>query len=324
MKKLAIIGATGLVGQTTLCVLKEENLIDKFDVYLIVSNRSAGKVIVFDEKHYNLFELNEEILDLNFDFALFVAQEDISKVWVKRFAERGTVVIDNSSIFRLKENVPLIVPEINFDCVKCDEKIIANPNCSTIQLVVVLDRFKKLAKIKKVVVSSYQSVSGAGKEALQDLIQNKNDFFKCGIQNNIIAQIGYIQENGNCTEENKIINETKKILSDNFEVVATTVRVPISFCHGESVYVEFCDEIDFSKLKSVLKCDYIALTDDLFYPKQCAGSNLTYVFRLRKTGKNSVAFFVIADNLRRGASYNAVKILENLLKKSDVTNNLVV
>ena len=129
MKKLAIIGATGLVGQTTLCVLKEENLIDKFDVYLIVSNRSAGKVIVFDEKHYNLFELNEEILDLNFDFALFVAQEDISKVWVKRFAERGTVVIDNSSIFRLKENVPLIVPEINFDCVKCDEKIIANPNC---------------------------------------------------------------------------------------------------------------------------------------------------------------------------------------------------
>lgn len=324
MKKLAIVGATGLVGQTVLRVLKEENLIEEFEIYMIVSNRSAGRVMIYAGNHYRLIELDEKVLSYGFDYALFVAQENISKEWVKKFAESGTVVIDNSSVFRLDKKVPLVVPEINLDAIKVGDKIIANPNCSTIQLVVVLDKLKKLGAINRVVVSSYQSVSGAGKEALQDLNENKNDYFACGIQDNIIAQIGSIQENGNCTEENKIINETKKILDDNFEVVATTVRVPISFCHGESVFVEFEKEIDFEKLQSVLKCEHIKVGSDLFYPKDCAGTNLTYVCRLRKTSKNSLIFFVIADNLRRGAAFNAVLILKKLVKKVHVTNNLVV
>lgn len=312
MKKLAIVGATGLVGQTVLKVLKEENLLDEFELFLIVSNKSAGKVMVFNDKHYHLFELSSEIVKLQFDYAIFLTNEEISKDWIPKFTDFGTIVIDNSCEFRMNKNVPLVVPEINLSDIQKTDKLIANPNCSTIQLVVCLDKLKE-NKIKKVVVSSYQSVSGAGKEALWDLEEETNNVFECGIKNNFIAKIGKLQENRYCTEENKIMNETLKILHASFEIYATTVRVPISFCHGESVFVEFESEIDLSKIKEQLKCNHILLSDDLFYPKTCVGTNLTYVCRLRKAGKNAIQFFVIADNLRRGAAFNAVEILKNII-----------
>lgn len=311
MRKLAIVGATGLVGQMFLKVLKEENLLDVFEITLIVSNKSAGKVMVFGDKHYQLFELTEKIIELKFDYAIFLTSEDVSKEWISKFTNFGTRVIDNSCAFRMCKNIPLVVPEINFNDVREDDKIIANPNCSTIQLVVCLDRLKE-NKITKVVVSSCQSVSGAGKEALFDLEEGTNNVFDCGIKNNFIAKIGEINKNGYCSEENKIINETLKILHSDFDIFATTVRVPINFCHGESVYIEFENEVDLNLIKKQLQCDYILLSDNLFYPKTCAGTNLTYVCRLRSLNKNMIQFFVIADNLRRGAAYNAVKILEKI------------
>lgn len=312
MKKLALVGASGLVGQTVLKVLKEEGLIEKFELFLISSNRSAGKILVFDDKHYILHELCDDVLKEKFDYAIFVLNEDVSKVWVKKFAENGTTVIDNSSVFRMNKNVPLVVPEINFNIIKKSDKIIANPNCSTIQLVLVLDRLKKLADFESVVVSSYQSVSGAGKEALLDLETGSNNVFDMGIKDNFIAQIGKCAENKFCSEENKIMLESQKILKDKFNISATTVRVPIRFCHGESVYIKFSKNVDIEEVKKSLDCEYIVFSDDMFYPKDCENTNETYVFRLRKHSDNEILFFVIADNLRRGAAYNAVQILKKL------------
>lgn len=312
MKKLAIVGASGLVGQTVLKVLKEEKLTQNYEIFMLSSTRSAGKVLIFDDKHYRLFELSDEILKLKFDYAIFVTSEDVSKVWCEKFAKTGTIVIDNSSAFRLNKNIPLIVPEINFNLVKNYDKIIANPNCSTIQLVLVLDKLMKLSKFESVVVSSYQSVSGAGKDALLDLEKNTNKFFEMGIKNNFIAKIGSINENGFCSEENKIMLESQKILNEKFNIVATTVRVPVNFCHGESVYIKFSEDIDFEKVKEVLKCDYIKVSEDMFYPTDCVDTNETYVFRLRKQSESEIVFFVIADNLRRGAAFNAVEILKRL------------
>lgn len=314
MKKLAIVGVTGLVGQSVLNVLKEENLADNFEIFMFGSERSAGKSIEYNGKVFELLELDKNALKYVFDFAIFLTCEDISKIWVNEFSKKGTIVIDNSSAFRLEENIPLIVPEINFKLVKNSDKIISNPNCSTIQLVVVLEKLRKLSKFDTVVVSSYQSVSGAGKEALLDLKNDTNNVFECGIRDDFIASIGKICDNLNCSEENKIILETQKILNEKINIIATTVRVPISFCHGESVYVKFKDKVDIGDVKKVLMCDYIELGDELFYPKICAGSNQTFVCRLRQHSDNEIVFFVIADNLRRGASYNAVKTLKMLIE----------
>lgn len=314
MKRLAIVGVTGLVGQSVLEVLKEECLANEFELFMFGSEKSDGKSIEYNGKIYLLNKLDEKVMDQFFDYAIFLTSEDVSDFWVKKFAEKGTIVIDNSSAFRLDEKIPLIVPEINFNILKNGDKIIANPNCSTIQLVVVLDRLKKLAKFDTIVVSSYQSVSGAGKLALSDLKNNTREFFENGIGDNFIACIGKISDNLNCSEENKIILETQKILREKINIIATTVRVPISFCHGESVYIRFSSDIEFEKVKQVLKCDYIEFSEGLFYPKNCVGSNKTFVCRLRKISENEIVFFVIADNLRRGASYNAVQILKKLHK----------
>lgn len=315
MKKLAVVGATGLVGQKVLEVLKEESLSDSFELYMFVSDKSAGKVMIYNDRHYLLMELDEQILDIGFDYAIFLTSETISKVWVPKFARAGAIVIDNSSAFRMKKNIPLIVPEINFNLIKNQDKIIANPNCSTIQLVLVLDRLKNLSKIKRVVVSSYQSVSGAGKDALKDLNDKSNNFFIMGITDNIIPQIGEIDDGGNCAEENKIINETKKILGIDSDVYATTVRVPTSFCHGESVFVEFESNIDIKEVKKALNVRYIK-QGDMFYLTDCTQTNLTYVCRIRQSSNKIIQFFIIADNLRRGASYNAVEILRLLNRKN--------
>ena len=262
MKKLAIVGASGLVGQTVLKVLKEEGLFDKFEMFMLSSSKSAGKVLIFDDRHFRLIELNDEVLKYKFDYAIFVMSEDVRRIWVEKFANNGTVVIDNSSAFRMLKEVPLVVPEINFNIIKKSDKIIANPNCSTIQLVLLLDRLRQLSKLKTVVVSSYQSVSGAGKDALFDLNNKTNNFFEMGIEDNFIARIGSFSENGFCSEENKIMFESQKILGEKFNIVATAVRVPISFCHGESVYVKFSKKVNFEEVKNNSKKRKTVIIDE--------------------------------------------------------------
>ncbi len=308
--KLGIVGATGLVGQTVLQVLFEENMLDEFEVFLIASEKTAGRRYYFKNREYNIISLTEKCLGFGLDFAIFSAGDDVGKFWAKRFVQKNCVVIDNSNAFRNRKEVPLIVPEINANEIKHDSRIISNPNCSTIQLAVVLDRLKALSKIEQVVVSTYQSVSGAGKLALMDHKNGTNFYFVNGIKDNIIPQIGALDEHGFCTEENKIIFELNKILKTNIHVCATAVRVPVSNCHGESVYVRFENEVFVDDVKKVLNEKHINLSNGVVSLLDCVGTNQTYVCRLKQVSANEIMFFVVADNLRRGAAYNAVMILK--------------
>ena len=318
--KLGIVGASGLVGQTILNVLKEENMINLFELYLITSDSSAGKNIVYDGKIYKYILLDKNCLNLKLDFVIFSAGDVISKLWAKDFAERGTYVIDNSNAFRREEETPLIVPEINIKKITKNNKIISNPNCSTIQLAIVLDKLLNLSQINKIIINSYQSVSGAVKDALDDLYYGSHKKFKVNIRDNIIAKIGEIEENDYCTEENKIIFETKKILNQEFSIYATAVRVPLDFCHGESVYIEFSQKVDILDIKNMLKCNYIVVSDEIIHNIDSKNKNLTFVFRVRKAGDNGIMLFIMADNLRRGAAYNAVMILKHLVNQTKNIN----
>lgn len=314
MIKVAIVGASGLVGQEIVRCLVEEGLIEKINLTLYSSEKSAGQKICICEKEYVFEKLSEQALSQKFDIVFFSAGDEISKNWAQKFVQSGSFVIDNTNAFRKDKNVPLVVPEINACEIK-NSKLIANPNCSTIQMVVVLDRLKVLSKIKKVVVSTYQSVSGAGKEAVFDLQNKTKNCIVEGIYDNVIAKIGGIDENGHSSEENKIMFETNKILNDNIKVIATAVRVPVPYCHSESVYVEFENDIDLSDVENLLNVPHIRFSkSEIFLPSIAQKSNLTFVCRMRKCEKNSLAFFVVADNLRRGAAYNAVKIFDYLLK----------
>ncbi len=321
--KVAIVGVTGLVGQNVLEVIKEERLMDKVELELFSSEKSAGKRILFCGNEYKIKRLAEASALEKFDYAIFTAGAEVSKKWAKKFAKAGTVVIDNTSYFRKLKNIPLVVPEINKAKInKCD-KIIANPNCSTIQLVVVLEKLLKLSEIDKVIVSTYQSVSGAGRRALADLMQGKNQVFEYGINDNIVACIGDIEKDGFSKEEKKLMFETNKILEKNIKIHATCVRVPISVCHGESVYVKFKNNICINDIYKALNAEYLCFfKSGLIYPTNVTKSNKTYIFRLRKVSKNEIAFFVLADNLRRGAAYNAVKILQHLIFQYLIHNNL--
>ncbi|MBO5344331.1 MAG: aspartate-semialdehyde dehydrogenase, partial [Clostridia bacterium] len=239
MVKLGIVGVTGLVGNKILEILKEENLAQDVELFLMASEKSCNKKVFYYGKIFDIFELNEKCLDFGLDYVIFSAGDEISKVWAKRFVEKRTVVIDNTNAFRKNEEVPLIVPEINADKLSNETMLISNPNCSTIQLAVVVDVLMKMSKVKKIVVSTYQSVSGAGRKALNDFKFDTGDYFPVNIHENIIAEIGSVDEDGFCTEERKIMFELNKILDSKFEVVATAVRVPVLYTHGESVYVEF-------------------------------------------------------------------------------------
>ena len=318
--KLAIVGATGLVGKTVLDILKEQNLLFEIEIVLFASKTSAGKRMLVAGNEYKIFEPNEDFENMEIDYAIFSAGGSVSKEWVRRFCDAGVVVIDNTSVFRMNQCVPLIVPEINISEIKSYDKLIANPNCSTIQLAVVLDKLRKINDIEQVVVSTYQSVSGAGRRALNDLINSSKNYFKSGIKNNIIAGIGDFDKKGFCAEETKLMTETGKILKDKkMRVCATAVRVPISVCHGESVYIKCKNNIKLTDVFKVLKCDYIeVLNGGVCLPTEVKGSNKTFVCRVRKVSKNEIAMFIIADNLRRGAAYNAVEILKYLIKNRGV------
>lgn len=316
--KIAIVGGSGLVGENIVKVLKDECILDFSEVTLYVSKNSAGKKINYFGNYYDLVLLDENSLKEKYDIVFFSAGDDVSKNWAERFSENGAFVIDNSNAFRKEKNVPLIVPEINIEKVNKNTKIISNPNCSTIQLTLATKCLLEFAKsqnanLEKIVVSTYQSVSGAGRLALFDLENETNLKIKEPIKNNVLLKIGDIEDNDFCKEENKIMFELCKILDEKISVCASTVRVPISHCHSESVYAKFSKNVDFSQINGFFDKEYLNLQRDIVLPTDVYGKNKTYICRLRKFSECETTFFVIADNLLRGASYNAVLIAKYII-----------
>lgn len=324
MISVAIVGATGVVGEMFLKVLEEKKLnIDKYTLF--ASRKSKGKIINFMNKEYEVQELTEDSFkDKHFDYALFSAGGSTSEKYAKIAAQNGCIVIDNSSFFRMDKTVPLIVPQVNMEDAYEHFNIIANPNCSTIQAVLPLKALDEKYKIKRVIYSTYQAVSGAGKKGIDDLMQNKVEKFPYPINNNCIPQIDVFTDNDYTKEEIKMIEETRKILKKpKLPVTATCVRVPVLNSHAESINVEL--EYPF-KIDDIRKClnDFpgIIVLDDpekLIYPLNsfANGTDEVYVGRIRRdySQENGINFWCVADNIRKGAASNAVEILENLIKK---------
>ena len=327
---IAIVGATGLVGSEML-VITEERKIPCSELRLLASKDSVGEVYKFHEKEVEVAELTADSFD-GVDFALFGTSAELSAKFVPIAVEAGAIAIDNSSYFRMQHEVPLVVPEVNLHTVSGETKIIANPNCSTIQLVPVLDTIHKLAGLKHVVVSTYQSVSGAGKNALDELwsqtiaICNQQamsvEAFQHQIAFNCIPQIDVVLEDGYTKEEYKIINESRKILGlPDLRITATAVRVPVFFSHAESVFVETERELSPQDLaKALSQCPGIAVhsaSDE--YPMQIdvAGQDEIHVGRIRRDTSvaHGLSLWVVADNVRKGAALNAVQIMEELLAR---------
>lgn len=324
MISVAIVGATGVVGEMFLKVLEKKKLnIDKYTLF--ASRKSKGKIINFMNKEYEVQELTEDSFkDKHFDYALFSAGGSTSEKYAKIAAQNGCIVIDNSSFFRMDKTVPLIVPQVNMEDAYEHFNIIANPNCSTIQAVLPLKALDEKYKIKRVIYSTYQAVSGAGKKGIDDLMQNKVEKFPYPINNNCIPQIDVFTDNDYTKEEIKMIEETRKILKKpKLPVTATCVRVPVLNSHAESINVEL--EYPF-KIDDIRKClnDFpgIIVLDDpekLIYPLNsfANGTDEVYVGRIRRdySQENGINFWCVADNIRKGAASNAVEILENLIKK---------
>ena len=325
---IAVVGATGLVGLTFLKVLEEKKLkVDNY--YLFASKKSAGKVIDFAGKKHTVLELTQEnIRDKNITFALFSAGGEVSLSFAPLFASMGAVVIDNSSVWRLNPDCPLVVPEVNPEDVFKNKGIVANPNCSTIQAVVALKPLDDLFHIKRVVFTTFQAVSGAGVQGYLDLkdgISGENPKkFPHPIAFNVLPHIDSFLENGYTKEEMKMINETKKILHrPDLLVTATTVRVPVFFGHSESINVEFELPTSEKEIRNALQnAKGIILLDDVqnnVYPMpiNAAGRDEVFVGRIRidDTLESGCNLWVVADNVRKGAATNAIQILELLLNK---------
>ena len=328
MKKVnvAIVGATGMVGRTFLKVLEERNFpID--NLYLFSSARSAGSKVEFKGKEYTVEELNENSFDRDIQIALFSAGGSISEKYAPIAASKGVVVVDNSSAWRMDENVPLVVPEVNPEAVKEHKGIIANPNCSTIQAMVPLKPLNDKYNIKRIVYSTYQAVSGSGVKGtkdLEDVIKGlENKFYPHPIAYNCLPHIDVFMDNGYTKEEMKMINETMKILNDyDLKITATTVRVPVVNGHSESINVEFEKDFDIEELKALLaNSQGLELVDDIennVYPTafELSGRDEVFVGRVRRdfSVDNGINMWVVADNIRKGAATNTVQIAELLLK----------
>lgn len=324
---IAVVGATGMVGRTMLRVLEERDFpINNF--YAFSSSKSAGTYIQFKGNNYKVEELCETSFDRGIDIALFSAGGSVSTKFAPIAASKGVVVIDNSSAFRMDEKVPLVVPEVNESDIYKHNGIIANPNCSTIQAVVALKPLHDKYKIKRIVYSTYQAVSGSGVKGVTDLengLANKpNAFYPHPIANNCLPHIDVFTENGYTKEELKMINETKKILNDyDLKITATTVRVPVLNCHSESVNVEFYKNFELNELKEILK-NYpgIVLMDEPeknIYPLASIanGRDEVFVGRIRRDESvdSGINMWIVADNIRKGAATNAVQIAESLIKR---------
>jgi aspartate-semialdehyde dehydrogenase len=325
--KVAVVGATGLVGTKMLEVLAER----KFNVTELIpvaSEKSVGKEIEFKGKKYKVHSMQQAIAAKP-QIALFSAGGSTSLEWAGKFAEAGAIVIDNSSAWRMDPSKKLVVPEVNSQVLEKTDRIIANPNCSTIQMVVVLNPLHKKYKIKRVVVSTYQSVTGTGVKAVNQLMNERKNgksdemAYKYQIDLNVIPQIDVFLDNGYTKEEMKMVNETKKIMGDNsIAVTATTVRIPVMGGHSESVNIEFEKDFDLKEVVELLRnTPGIILEDDIknqVYPMPMNAHNKDEVFvgRIRRdeSQPNSLNLWIVADNLRKGAATNAVQIAEYLIK----------
>jgi aspartate-semialdehyde dehydrogenase len=329
--KVAVVGATGLVGTKMLQVLAERNFpVD--ELIPVASERSIGKEIEFKGARYKVVSMQDAIAAKP-QIALFSAGGSTSQEWAPRFAEAGITVIDNSSAWRMDPSKPLVVPEVNASVLSSKDKIIANPNCSTIQMVVALQPLHKKYRIKRVVVSTYQSVTGTGKKAVDQLFNERGGkdgemAYKYQIDLNALPQIDIFMENGYTKEEMKMVNETKKIMGDDsIRVTATTVRIPVMGGHSESVNVEFEKDFDLEELRSILnEAPGVVVQDDpsqQIYPMPLWAHEKDEVFvgRLRRdeTQPNTVNMWIVSDNLRKGAATNAVQIAEYLLEQQIIS-----
>jgi len=328
MRKLniAIVGATGLVGRKMIEVLEEFNLpIEKF--YLGASKKSVGKKLKYKNKTYTVDSL-ENILKKNIDIAIFSAGSNVSLEWAPRFAKKNIFVVDNSSAWRMDKTKKLIVPEININILTPEDKIIANPNCSTIQLVMALYPLHKKYKIKRIVVSTYQSITGTGKLAVQQF-ENERKNIKTGkiypyeIDKNCLPHCDIFTENNYTKEEMKLVNETHKIFNDyNIGITATAVRVPVVGGHSESVNVEFEQDFNIDEIRKILNnFKGIEIKDDIKnnvypMPKYSEGKNEVFVGRIRRdfSQEKTLNLWIVADNLRKGAATNAIQIADYLRK----------
>ncbi|MDO6736780.1 aspartate-semialdehyde dehydrogenase [Wenyingzhuangia sp. 2_MG-2023] len=326
--KVAVVGATGMVGTVMLKVLAERNF-PVTELIPVASARSAGKQLEYKGKNYTVVTL-EDAVKMNADVALFSAGGDTSLEWAPKFAAAGTTVVDNSSAWRMDPTKKLVVPEINGDVLTAEDKIIANPNCSTIQLVMALAPLHKKYQMKRLIISTYQSVSGTGVAAVRQLENEQNGItdgemaYNYPINRNAIPHCDVFMENGYTKEEMKLVKEPKKILGDDsFAVTATAVRIPTAGGHSEAVNVEFANDFDLAEVRAILEATPgVIVQDDLannIYPMPALAHDKDEVFvgRIRRDESlpNTLNMWIVADNLRKGAATNTVQIAEYLLEK---------
>lgn len=326
--KLAVVGATGLVGQEILQVLEERNF-PFTELFLVASAKSVGNTVKFKGKDYTIISMEDAVSRVP-DIAIFSAGGGTSLEWAPKFAAVGTIVIDNSSAWRMDPDKKLVVPEINGHVIGIDDRIIANPNCSTIQMVLALAPLHVAYTIKRVVVSTYQSVTGTGKDAVRQMMDERSGIdgakvYPHPIDMNALPHIDVFLDNGYTKEEMKMVNETRKILGDNsIGVTSTTVRVPTVGGHSEAVNVEFARDFDLKEVRRMLEATPgVVVQDDptnnvYTMPIYAKGKDEVFVGRLRRdeSQPNTLNMWIVADNLRKGAATNAVQIAEFMLEKS--------
>ena len=325
--KIAVVGASGMVGQVMLKVLEERNL-PITELIPVASERSVGKMVHFKGKEYPIVSMDTAI-SMKPQIAIFSAGGETSKQYAPRFAEAGCTVIDNSSAWRMDPNIPLVVPEINADILTKEDKIIANPNCSTIQLVMAINPLHKKYKVKRMIISTYQSVSGTGKAAVDQLNaevkgEKPEMVYPYQIFKNALPQCDVFDADDYTKEELKLMKEPKKIMrDDSLKITATAVRIPVQGGHSESVNVEFENDFDLNEIKTLLSnTSGIVLQDDpanKVYPMcfYSEGKDEVFVGRIRRDASqpNTLNMWIVADNLRKGAATNAVQIAEYLIEK---------
>lgn len=324
--KVAVVGATGVVG-TVMLELLDKRKFPVTEIIPVASERSVGNKIKFHGKEYSIVSLTDAV-EMKPDIALFSAGGSTSLEWAPKFAEKGTRVVDNSSAWRMDSTKKLIVSEVNSESLTEHDYIIANPNCSTMQMLVVLAPLHRKFKIKRLVISTYQSVSGTGKNAIDQLYSERNDskpekVYPYSIDQNLLPHCDVFEEGGYTKEENKLINETRKILNDNsIQITSTAVRVPIELCHGESVNIEFEDDFKLEEVFSILRSSPGLIVEDdpdkNIYPMPINASNKDEVFvgRIRRdfSIKSGLNLWIVADNLRKGAATNTIQIAEKLIE----------
>ena len=324
--KVAVVGCTGLVGNMMLRLLEERNF-PVTELIPVASEKSVGRKIMYCQKEYAVVSI-EQAIEKNPDIALFSAGSSVSLQYAPEFSKKGTFVIDNSSAWRMHEDIPLIVPEVNASVLNHNNKIIANPNCSTIQMVMVLKPLHDIYNINRVVVSTYQSVTGTGAKAVQQLMNERSGIlgemaYPYPIDLNVIPQIDVFMDNGYTKEEMKMVNETKKILDDqHIRITSTTVRIPVLGGHSESVNIEFSKTPDINNIRDILnQTPGIIVMDDiskLIYPMpliHAKDSDMVLVGRIRKDEsiEHGINLWIVSDNLRKGAATNAIQIAEYIL-----------